>query len=156
MTTETAKSVQHLHSITNNDEWGTHPDTYYQGIYFAKFSPTLDVCATDENSQLDNFFTKKENGLIQNWNEDFWMNPPYSEITQWMDKAYESWKKNNVNGLILVYSKTDTKWWHKYVEGIAEVHFIKGRVRFMTPDGEQAKNSAPYPSCFIIYRRKEN
>jgi len=83
-----------------------------------------------------------------------------------------------VNGLILTYSKTDTKWWHEYIEGKAEVHNIKGRIKFLDEngkikkyckncktsfsgidicprcDGELRENCAPYPSCFIIYRKK--
>lgn len=156
MTPKNPKAVQHLHSITINDEWGTESEIYFYGLNISKITPKLDVCATDDNAVLDNYFTKKQNGLLQEWNQDFFMNPPYSEITLWMEKAYNEHKKHNVNGLILVYAKTDTKWWHKYVEGIAEVHFIKGRLKFVTPEGELSKNSAPYPSCWIIYRRKED
>jgi len=71
-----------------------------------------------------------------------------------MKKAYESHIKHNVTGLILVYAKTDTRWWHEFVENKAEVHFIKGRVKFYL-DGQISKNSAPYPSCWIIYRKHE-
>lgn len=67
--------------------------------------------------------------------------------------------------MVLVYSKTDTKWWHKYVEGKAEVHNIQGRLQFLDDTGKpkmywnQAKQRltkgyAPYPSCWIIYRKQ--
>lgn len=156
MTTETPHSVQHLHSINKNDEWGTNFDDYAFAIHKTKINPVLDVCATEENALLDYFFTKKENGLAQEWDKDFWMNPPYSEVTEWMRKAREQHLKHNVSCIILVYAKTDTKWWHEFVEGIAEVYFIKGRLKFVDSDGELSKNSAPYPSCLIVYRRKEN
>ena len=34
----------------------------------------------------------------------------------------------------------------------AEIHHIKGRLKFLM-DGVKSKNSAPYPSCWIIYRK---
>ena len=52
----------------------------------------------------------------------------------------------------LFNNKTDTLWWHSYVEGIAEVHFQKGRIKFLDENGDLTKQSAPYPSVWIIYR----
>ena len=115
--------------------------------------PKLDVCATVFNKKCDKWFEKSDYPLESDWNQDFFMNPPYSEVEQWMAKAYYEHRRHNVNGLALVYSKTDTKWWHKYVEGKAEVHFIEGRVKFLK-NGTKSKNPAPYPSCWIIWRKK--
>ena len=72
-------------------------------------------------------------------------------------------QKNQVNALILTFAKTDVKWWHDFVEDTAEVHFIKGRIRFNDKDGKPAmfydkrkqkyvKGCAPYGSCWIIFR----
>ena len=68
-----------------------------------------------------------------------------------MKKAYYQHLKHGIDGLILVFAKTDTKWWHSFVEDKAEIHFIRGRIKFFK-DGYETKNSAPYPSCFLIYR----
>ena len=136
-----------------DDEWETDSQMLRDACAKYKVFPKMDVCSTVENYKFENYFTKYYDGLTQDWDEDFFMNPPYSEVDTWMPKAYYEHRKNNVNGLILVYSKTDTKWWHKYVEGKAEVHFIEGRVKFLK-DGIKSKNSAPYPSCWIIYRKK--
>lgn len=51
---------------------------------------------------------------------------------------------------MLVPSRTDTRWFHKYVYGKAEIRFIEGRLRF--GDG---KTSAPFPSMLVIYRKEE-
>ena len=66
-------------------------------------------------------------------------------------------KINNVELMILAYAKTDTQWWHNFVENCptCEVHFIKGRIKFLDAKGYQTKLPAPYPSVWIIYRRKE-
>ncbi len=149
------KSIQHLQDINVNDEWETPNDLFADACIRYNLRPILDVCATKENTKCIIYITKENDSLNQIWNKNFFMNPPYSEITQWMQKAYSEHKKHDVDAIILVYAKTDTKWWHKYVEGIAEVHFIKGRIKFVKPDGTVSKNSAPYPSCFIIYRKKK-
>jgi len=54
-----------------------------------------DVCATTQNTKFEKYFTPKDDSLHKVWSEDFFMNPPYSEITLWMKKAYESHRKNN-------------------------------------------------------------
>lgn len=74
-------------------------------------------------------------------------------VAEWIKKAYSEHLNNGVTGTILTFAKTDTKWWHKYVEGIAEVHFIKGRIRFLD-GGKISGYPAPYGSCWIIYRAK--
>ena len=154
MTIETSKAVQHLQSINIRDEYRTPIELFIKALFDFDILPTTDVCATDENRRCRCFFSKSDDALKEDWHEDFFMNPPYSQVYNFMKKAYHESKKNNVDALILVYAKTDTKWWHEFVEGKAEVHFIKGRIKFLDPDGIKTKNSAPYPSCWIIYRRK--
>ena len=152
-TTKNSKAVQHLQSIHIQDEYQTPWDIFNKASEDYDLIPMLDVCATCKNTKGWLFFTKQHNALEKDWNQDFFMNPPYSKVYDFMKKAYHESKKNNVNGLILVYAKTDTKWWHEFIENKAEVHFIKGRIKFLDPDGIKTKNSAPYPSCWIIYRR---
>jgi site-specific DNA-methyltransferase (adenine-specific) len=75
------------------------------------------------------------------------MNPPYGKhISDWMKKAYhESLKGATV--VCLVHSRTDTRWFHNWVYGKAEIRFVKGRLKF--GDG---KGSAPFPSMIAIYK----
>ena len=80
----------------------------------AKFQvfPIIDVAAKHANAKCYHYFGEDftsvfTDGLEKVWNEDFFMNPPYSEVDKWMGKAYYEHRKHNVNGLILVYSKTD-------------------------------------------------
>ena len=49
-----------------------------------------------------------------------------------MKFAYSQHLKNNVSCIILTYSKTGVRWWHKYVQGIAaHVEFQKRRISFL-------------------------
>ena len=147
-------AIQHLGIINIQDEYGTPMQLLNNAMDRYKIWPLIDVCTNHPNKKMPVFFTKDQDALKQNWNLDFFMNPPYSEVRRFMKYAYEQHQKWNVDALILTYSKTDTKWWHRYVEGKAEVHFIEGRIRFLNEAGHPTKHPAPYPSCWIIYRRK--
>jgi len=52
----------------------------------------------------------------------------------------------------LTFSNTDTKWFHNYIYGKAEIRFIKGRLRFLDENGKR-KNSAMRPSMIVIMRK---
>ena len=87
-------------------------------------------------SKVSAFYTEKDNGLNQDWNKDFFMNPPYSQIGAWMKKAYDQHIKHNVTGLILVYAKCGVKWFEDYVYDysndmwLAEFKPINHRIQF--------------------------
>ena len=49
--------------------------------------------------------------------------------------------------VMLLPARTDTKWFHEYVLGRAEIRFIRGRIKF---NGAQ---NAPFPSLLAIYKR---
>ena len=144
-------SIKHLSIIKIQDDYGTPEELYYDLCNKFKIFPTLDVCATKQNAKCKNFITKEEDSLLFEWTETFFMNPPYSKVGQFMKKAYYQHLKHKVEGMILIFAKTDTQFWHSYIEEKAEVHFIKGRIKFLK-DGVKTKNSAPYPSCIVIYR----
>ena len=145
------KSIRHLANIKKHDNWETPKNLFLDAISTFDVHPTLDVCATRKNSKCINYITEKEDSLVFEWKEDVFMNPPYSRVNEFMKKAYYQHKKHGITILILVFAKTDTKFWHSFVEEKAEVHFIKGRIKFLK-DGIESSNSAPYPSCWIIYR----
>lgn len=148
----TAKA--HLKSIGKKDEYGT-PQRLFQGMSLAyNVFPEIDICASKKNHVVSKYYTKKDNCLTKSIDKDFFMNPPYSRIKEFMRFAFSQHMQHNVNALILTFSKTDVSWWHDYVENIAEVHFIKGRVKFNDENGKPTKFNAPYPSAVIIYRKK--
>jgi site-specific DNA-methyltransferase (adenine-specific) len=48
---------------------------------------------------------------------------------------------------MLIPARTDTKAFHEYIYGKAEIRFVKGRLKF---GGSQ--NSAPFPSMVVVYK----
>ena len=148
------RAVNHLGIINIQDEYGTPSKLFEQACIDFNIHPTLDICGSEKNHVLENYCDQELDCMTKEFNEDFFMNPPYSKVKEFMEFAYSQHLSHNVSCMILIFSKTDTKWWHQYVEGIAEVHFIKGRVKFNDHNGIPTKNSSPYPSCWIIYREK--
>lgn len=65
---------------------------------------------------------------------------------EWVKKATES----DATVIILLPARTDTKWFHNYIYNKAEIRFIKGRLKF-----GNSKNSAPFPSIIVIFRKEE-
>jgi site-specific DNA-methyltransferase (adenine-specific) len=131
---------------SETDLWAT-PQAFYDGLN-AEFGFTLDPCSNGENAKCDRFFTKEDDGLAQDWApHNVYMNPPYGrEIGDWMRKAYEESRKG-ATVVCLVPARTDTRWFHDYVYGKAELRFVKGRLKF-----GDAVNSAPFPSMVVVYR----
>jgi phage N-6-adenine-methyltransferase len=130
---------------SRSDEWAT-PQFLFDALD-AEFGFTLDPCATHQNAKCKRFYTKADNGLTQNWNDEVvFMNPPYGrQIGAWRKKAYES----SLSGALVVCllpARTDTNWWHKYAMR-GEVRFFKGRLKF-----GNSQNSAPFLSAIVILR----
>jgi len=81
------------------------------------------------------------------------MNPPYSHIGPWVEKAAH--ERALTVGLLPV--RTDLAWFHDLVLAVgAEVRFVRGRVRFYGDrvDGEVAegRGNAPFPSMVVVWR----
>ena len=75
---------------SNTDEWATPQNRFDELNNEFKF--TLDPCATPENAKCPKFFTKEQDGLRQNWNDEIvFCNPPYGrKIKDWIKKASEA------------------------------------------------------------------
>lgn len=116
-----------------------------------EFNFTVDVASDENNYKVLKHYTKKEDGLQQNWeNETVWCNPPYGrEIGKWIKKAFNSCRATTI---MLIPARTDTKWFHEYIykKNNVEIRFLKGRLKF-----GNSKNSAPFPSMIVIFRREE-
>ena len=74
-------------------------------------------------------------------------NPPYSQIAKWVEKAFRETREDNTLVVLLIPSRTDTRYFHDFIYQRAEIRFVKGRLKF--GDG---KGSAPFPSMVVIFR----
>ena len=109
----------------------------------AEFHFTLDPCPLNGSG-----------GLTRTWEgEVVFCNPPYSDITPWVQKAYYHWKKGEATTVLLIPVRTDQKWFHDYIndEEEVEIRFIKGRVSFIKNGNLKAVASYREPIMVVIF-----
>lgn len=133
-------------------DWAT-PTEFFKKLD-GEFRFTLDPCADESNHKCERYFTEDQDGLAQDWSgEVVYCNPPYGRATaKWVKKCHDEVMLGNCRcAVMLIAARTDTQWFHQYIYGIAEVRFVKGRLRF----GE-SKTNAPFASMVVVYRRNED
>jgi site-specific DNA-methyltransferase (adenine-specific) len=119
---------------SNRVDWKT-PKAVYESLNKI-FNFDFDPCPTEPTFD----------GLKISWGESNYMNPPYGgEIKKWIKKGYEESLKGK-KVIMLIPSRTDTKYWHDYVMKANELWFIKGRLKF-----DDTNNSAPFPSVIVVF-----
>ena len=129
---------------SSSDEWPTPRELFRE--LDREFRFNLDPCATASNAKCRRYYTRKEDGLQQQWIGTVFLNPPYGrEIGKWVRKAYVSALAGAVV-VCLLPARTDTKWFHDYCRS-GEIRFLRGRLKFGT-----STNSAPFPSMIVIFR----
>ena len=122
-------------SLTPN--WAT-PKWLYEELD-KEFHFDFDPCPLNEKPDFD--------GLSVEWGKVNYINPPYGRVIgNWIKKAYEVASGGGIC-VMLLPSRTDTRWWHSFVMKADEIRFIVGRLKF----GDM-KGCAPFPSCIVIFR----
>ena len=126
-------------------EWET-PQWLFDQLN-TEFGFTVDACATPENAKCKRDYTPEQDGLVQNWGgEIVWCNPPYGrEMPKWIAKAHSEAIKG-ATVVMLIPSRTDTKAFHDYLLGQAELRFLRGRLKF-----GDSKSPAPFPSMVAVF-----
>ena len=81
------------------------------------------------------FYTREDDGLLQEWGGRVWLNPPYARdlVERFVTKLLES---DVAQACILVNNSTETVWAQQLFEASAAVCFPRKRVRFISPTGE--------------------
>lgn len=112
------------------------------------FKFDVDLAATIENAKCPKFYTKEQDSLKQVWDDDScWCNPPYSKDLQplFVKKAYEDSNKYGNTIVMLIPLRADTKTWHEYIWGKADVYIFKGRPKFY------GDKSPTYASALAVF-----
>ena len=137
---------------SKTDQWETPQDLFDE--LDKEFGFTLDPCADENNHKCDRYYTKDQDGLTQCWKgERVFCNPPYGrEIGSWVRRCYLHSKEEHGIAVMLIPSRTDTKWFHEYIynKDNVEVRFLKGRLKF-----GGSKNSAPFPSMIVVFKKED-
>lgn len=116
---------------SDRTDWETPRDIFDRLDAFWHFD--LDAAASDDNALCTDYFTVKDDGLAQSWaGRRVWLNPPYGRnVAEWIRKAYEETRDGRTVVVALIPARTDTRWYHDWIEGrAAEVKFLRGRLKY--------------------------
>lgn len=113
----------------------------------------IDVCAPKGGLPwipAKKVYSLDDDGLSQNWQGFIWCNPPYGkETAKWLAKCAE-----HGNGIALVFSRTDCKWFHESVDRADGVFFMKGRIQFVDGNGLTGNSGTAAGSMLVGYGEK--
>ncbi len=152
------------------DDRGTDPE-FFASLErrFGKF--TLDVAAAPHNAKCARYFDRSMDGLAQDWgHERVWCNPPYSNLADWVGKAWSEWLGICEEGhefcppelivMLLPANRVEQAWWQDHVEPFRDrpgsplrVEFLRGRMRFHRPDWVPGPKGdrPPFGCCLLIW-----
>ena len=123
------------------------PESFFRPIARRVGGFDLDPCASQTSDLADRNVTKDEDGLSMDWYGKVWMNPPYSDVSSWMEYANKQHVARKTDLIVfLVYARTGTRWYHWYARVADLLCFVQGRLTF--GNGEY---SAPAPSLLGVY-----
>tara|TARA_R100001480_G_scaffold150705_1_gene151577 strand:+ start:5 stop:514 length:510 start_codon:yes stop_codon:yes gene_type:complete len=128
MTNKYAGYHENPGGVVQSNEWYTPPEVFTA----LKVNFDLDVASPKEKIPwlpTEFWFSKDDDGLKKDWFGFVWCNPPYGRETGlWLEKFIDYG-----NGIALVNSRTDTKWFHNYAIKSDVICFVKGRLAFYKP-----------------------
>ena len=127
-----------IQGTRDSDNYAT-PKKFYEKLN-KEFTFNLDPCP------LKSVF----DGLKIDWIGNIYINPPYSNITPFLEKGISEIRKGNADKCVyLIPIRSDTKYWHNVVMKYAsEIRFVLGRLNF-----NESKSPAPFPCAVIIFNK---
>lgn len=166
-----------IHS-SGKDDWATpHPLFNFMN---REFQFGLDAAADSRNAKCTNYLgpdhadPARRNALvIENWFDHcemqlgrvpaIWVNPPYSRaVGKWLAKGKEQSQFGIV--VMLVFARTDTKWFQDIVWQSSEIRLIRSRLKFIDPatgkpaqskdkkTGRMTDQAATAPSAVVVFK----
>lgn len=130
-------------SGTGQNEWYTPPehiDLARSVLGGIDLDPATSSVA-NETVRAANIFTADDDGLAKEWGGRVWMNPPYAQphIAHFVEKLCSEYEAGRVTEAIaLTHNYTDTSWFHRAATACSAICFTRGRIGFLSPDGERA------------------
>lgn len=136
------------HKTEERDDWAT-PRSLISRLereFGSRFD--LDVCASAKNRVCERFFDRSQNGLEQEWRGNLvWVNPPYSQKSEFIEKAHQEAQKGT-KIILLLPSFTETAWFRDLKEKSNWLLFLNGRLVF---NEQEQKETAKFSSVLAFF-----
>lgn len=127
------------------------PPEFLQAIYSAFGPVDLDPCAhrlSPVVAQQRFFEDQGDDGLSDPWSGRLvYVNPPYSGVVDWLQRAHDEWAGGNVETVIcLLPVRIDSPLFQDTVKPKADVYFLRGRLKF----GREGGKPQPTPHSLMV------
>ncbi len=147
------------------DRWRT-PDWLFDYVD-RLFDFDIDLAADDENTKCETWYSEEVDALNHRWHQSTskkgWCNPPYSDITPWLEKAWEEARAGFTTVLLVPTPNGENHYRDHVFHKASEIIFINGRIAFEAAD-DFVSNGKPVKkgysvagntrgSCLIVYNR---
>jgi len=109
---------------------------------------TLDIAASKANRLCKYYIDERKDALKSTWAGTAWCNPPYSNVFKFLQKIVSN---NSKYTFVLLATRSDTEWFHKFSPLAYKRIWIKGRLKFVG-----SKGGAPFPSVLLVFKRGHN
>jgi phage N-6-adenine-methyltransferase len=126
----------------------------------AEFGPfTLDAAASHENALCKDYYTVENCGLSNPWRGRVWVNPPYSGMSAWVDKAWTERESGRCQIVCMLApaNRTEQRWWQERIEPFRDgantlfTRFLPGRLRFGLPVTDPRGDRPPFGCVLIVW-----
>lgn len=119
------------------------------GFYGAE----VDLACSESNQKLPfGLVSEKYDSLSVRW-ADYgsigFCNPPYSNISPWIEKAIVEATENDFETVFLIPTPNGDKW-ADLLKNASSIEFITGRISFIDPITRQPKNGNNRGSCIAL------
>lgn len=135
-------------NLSHSDNWETPAELYEQ--LNSEFDFDFDPCPINFGE-----ITPDNDGLIIEWGDRNFVNPPYSRRLKeaFVERALAESKKGKLCVLLIPVS-TSTKLFHDVIQPNAtEIRFLRGRVKFkgFCSDGTPSKGAGMHDSMIVVF-----
>lgn len=80
--------------------------------------------------------------------KSYFCNPPYNNVKPWLEQSIRA-KKAGITSVQLLRVDTSTQWMHDFVFPYARPIWVRGRIRFIGPNGKG--KPSPFASVVAAY-----
>ena len=139
---EEKKERNHFTSLEKSGKTDEHytPEKITNFLY--QFCPEfdLDPCSNPgKNIKAKKHYTQEDNGLEQIWEGSVFINPPFSDVETWVNKALDEYMKGNCKEVVFL-SKFDGRvgWFKPLISNFSPFCIVQGYVSYYGNDGDAA------------------
>ena len=114
----------------------------------------LDVCCASKNIPAHNYYMYPEHdGLIEDWLEYNWCNPPFEQSAKWVKKAFKEQQAGRTS-ILLIPVRTETAYWHNYIlfNKDVDIYWIRKGPRFINPTTLEPMGVFKNALAFVVFK----